>query len=107
MTDEEFREKYDIEFSVGNPTMHWNGTIREFNDQYGLHVRSRKQLDVLFERFVRDSPLVGDASILVTAKNKKKDQIVLPVHDRAMFDSNVEYRKIIYECVEAEFARLR
>lgn len=106
MTDEEFNNLYEVEFSKEQPEIVWNGTIKEFNDEYGTSAKTRKDVqDILNSPFGMGGLLEGMAAIRVTTKGPAPRKIGVFPYDADMW-SDSGYRKIVYECVRREFSDL-
>lgn len=102
VSEQEFIKDFEYEFSVGAPTLEYEGSLRDFARQFEVpRPRTRADMNRRLTKQISDSYLAKTCAMRFWPKGKKELAKILAV-DKEMFDASEGYRSIVFSMAAEE-----
>lgn len=96
VSEQEFRKSFEYEFSVGKPSIRYEGSLRDFAREFGVpRPRTRADMQRLMNQKTSGFFQLNYSAMLFWPIGRKDLAKTVPV-DKERFKSSEEYRSIVF-----------
>lgn len=96
VSEQDFRKSFEYEFSVGAPSMAYEGSLRDFARDFDVaRPRTRAEMNKLLTKSLSGSIFANQSAMRFWPTGRKELAKIIPV-DLDMFKSSEEYRSIVF-----------